>query len=198
MRKIWIICILALLNAAAVGSAAEDDMVLIQPREASQPLNLTSSVAHNSAPTTDATSISSYIRMSGLILVVIGCCVGGVVLYFKRRSSAAASGKQSARLCIQERLSFGPNREFILLKACDRILVVAAQNGQAVLLTDMASEEAAPAVPASPIARQNEDTPLTYESMLVRATHKLDSARPRTPAPQTQIQSWPDLEGVLR
>jgi flagellar biogenesis protein FliO len=97
-------------------------------------------------------------------------------------------------LSIQERLSFGPNREFILLKACDRILVVAAQNGQAVLLTDMASEEPASSAPAVQLA---EESPLTYETVLSRATRRLDTARaPATTAPQAQ--SWPELEGVMR
>lgn len=202
MKKIGILSVFfVLLSFAVTASAADDEMVLIQHKDSSQPLNLNSTPARASAQmTNDATATSSMIRMSGLFLIALGCGVGGAVLYFRRRSATTASTKQSPRLSIQERLSFGPNREFILLKACDRVLVLAAQNGQMVLLTDMASEEPLSSAPAHASSAVSEEVPLTYESVLTRATRRLDKTRPATPAaPQTQ--SWPELaelNGVMR
>src|SRR6185295_8991734 len=124
MKKIWISSFFAVLTVFGPASfAADEDMVLVQRKGANEPLNLTGASGHNTQANNDSTA--SAIRISGLILVALGCCIGGVVLYFKRRSAAKSGTKPSARLSIQERLSFGPNREFILLKACDRILVVA-------------------------------------------------------------------------
>lgn len=216
MLKVPQFCALALaaLALSVTGAnAMEDDMVLNRKGDAaSQQLNLNAAAASKNAPQ-DALSSqsSSNVRLAGLFFVLFGACGGAAVLYYKRRRGTAVSAGATPKLSIVERLPFGPNREFVLLKACDRLLVVAAHGNQIVCLTDMATDLAPVAAAAeAPVQDFNEKAPLSYESLFSqvrkRAAGEVSAAPvvPTAPAAHArakapvapQEDAWPDLEGA--
>jgi len=229
MLKVSKICALTLISFLALIAQplfAQDteDMVLNRKGEANPRIDLsapTNSGMNASRAESLALQSSSNIRLAGLLFVLLGACGGATVLYYKRRrGTSSASG--SPRLNIVERLPFGPNREFVLLKACDRMLVVAAHGNQIVCLTDMATDLAP--VTAAPMAMseapgQAQDfgdaAPLSYESLFsqvrrraagdvtppARAKAPAAAAKPAKAAPvpvtvAAQENDWPEIEGA--
>ncbi len=228
MLKVSKICALALISFFALNTQplfAQDaeDMVLNRKGEANARIDLSVPTTHSGMNASRAESLalqsSSNIRLAGLLLVLLGACGGATVLYYKRRrGTSSATG--SPRLNIVERLPFGPNREFVLLKACDRMLVVAAHGNQIVCLTDMATDLAPVTAASMPHMMEatgqaqdySDAAPLSYESLFSQVRRRASGdvtppARAKAPAQMAktapvpvqvaaQENDWPEIEGA--
>ena len=154
---------------------AEEDVMVLGRGEKAFNLGKKSTAQKEEAPAAEAPATSSSLRVLGVWLVLGGVIAGAVTLYYRRRTSQILTGGKNHNMTLIERLSLGHQREILLLKACDRLLVVACQGGQVTLLSDMPAEESpaqpfpnltapqaepqgfqvpAPAAPAAPVHSQ--------------------------------------------
>lgn len=97
--------------------------------------------ATQSAAVSEAGNGSS-LRLMGLWLLLFGAGAGTLVLWYRKRYGMALPGiKPSKKLQIIERIALGHRREVVLIRACDRLLVVASHADQTSLLSDLASDD---------------------------------------------------------
>lgn len=122
----------------------------------------------------------------GLVLCVVGLLGGGFLLTRRLKTGAGGSGRDTARLELLERLKLGPRRELLLVRAGNRVLVLADFGQQPRLVANMAKDALEPEDTAQPVF-----DPLSIVEQ-ARAT-------PRTAAVQSDKEEevdfvdWPSL-----
>lgn len=100
-----------------------------------------SNTTPQTAMASDAGNGSS-LRLMGLWLVLFGAGAGTLVLWYRKRNGMGIPGvKPTKKLQIVERIALGHRREVVLIRACDRLLVVASHADQTSLLSDLAADD---------------------------------------------------------
>ena len=143
IKKIRICCaLLALISTTpGVWSSDGDEMVLSKSADGDNKLKFNANEPKPAnAAVAEPQSTSSSLRVVGFWLVLLGLGGGAFVFLKRRQNLSSIGGKQEARLAVLERLPLGAHRELLLVKACDRLLVVASQGNQMSLLSDLPSE----------------------------------------------------------
>lgn len=152
MRKInkdyLAMLLLAALCLSPISVLADEDMVL--SRDAAGKQQETVSAPAQSTP---ASSSLSSLRVVGVWLLVLGAGGAGLVYASRRRRQALLFGKKESRLTVVERVALGGHRELLLIKACDRLLVVASQPDGMTLLSDLPNDTS-PSLPFSNLLNQ--------------------------------------------
>jgi flagellar biogenesis protein FliO len=189
------------LPLSAAVSAADADAMVLQHDSDNNKLGFSDLHGGGKALTAeDASSSSASLKVVGFWLLLLGAAAGAVILFYKRRPAfrGAQKGKQ---LAVLERLSVGPQRELMLLKACDRLLVVGCQGNQITLLSDLPAEESPSQPFNSVLAQQPTPTPTPEEHAgawagLVEKLRPQHREQVRTPAAVSAAYDWPDEEKV--
>jgi len=188
MLKFQKIAVTVVILGAVSGSTAiaADDMVLGDRASSGTKLNLTESGTRAEAVPDNTGSAS--LRVAGFLLLLIGVGGGALVLVYKRRNAVIISKKAGTKLEILERLPLGGQRECVLMKACDRLLVVGMHAGQFTLLSDMATEDS----PTQPFARMASVPAASHavtDSVSIPDTRAVRSA-------MAAAYQWPESENV--
>jgi flagellar biogenesis protein FliO len=143
MDKIKKILLLAVLCALCTSAPADEDTsdMVLSPRAAAAPAT---PAEIKPAPNQMASSL----RVTGVWLVILGIGAGGLTYMAKKRNAKGSGPGNQKRLEVMERISLGGQRELLLVKVCDRLLVVAAQSNQMTLLSDLPTD-VSPSLPFS-------------------------------------------------
>jgi len=134
MAKIKKFLLLAIFSALYTCAFASDgnDMVLSAQSSANP-----EEVAE-ATPSPDQMAAS--LRVTGVWLLLLGLGAGGLTYVARKRAARGSLPGNQRRLEVIERVSLGGQRELLLVKACDRLLVVAAQANQTTLLSDLPTD----------------------------------------------------------
>ena len=182
-----LIATLALIAAQSVASAEED--VILQRKE-DRKLEFTGPTSHEAIVETAVQSTGSSLRVAGLWLVLIGAGAGGLVLLRRKKLMAEGVLGKSSKLTMVERLSVGANREVLLIKACDRMLVIGVMANQMSILSDLPTDDSPSQQPfqvASATPPQKSDEQQVASRQAFRA-FEAQVAEP--------VMGWPELETV--
>jgi len=159
LRKIHVrgaFLLLLALTAGACFSMEESEMVLQRGTDGKSLRFDTPASREQPAVLSSSTDTASALRVAGLWLVLIGG-VGGALAYLRKRQKfGGAAGAATARMTLIERLPLGANRELLLVKACDRLLVISSLANQMSLLSDLPSEESV-SQPFSVVLKNHEE-----------------------------------------
>lgn len=162
-----------------------------------------SSTTAQPAASSDAGNGSS-LRLMGLWLVLFGAGAGTLILWYRKRNGMGIPGvKPTKKLQIVERIALGHRREVVLIRACDRLLVVASHADQTSLLSDLAADDVEAATPAAFDNVYNAQGMQAANERLLRAEAQMRSnvnttvtaniqqkAKVNAPVPQP----WPEME----
>ena len=129
-------------------------------------------VSTNKKPIAEAiTSGTDTVRTAGTILFVIGMATATALWFRHMRKEKLRKGPAAASLEVVGRLSLGPRREIILVRAGDQVLVLGSANNDLKLLT---------ALPQAPAADDDLD-PATFDKFYRKYTGE-KSAKQAAPA----------------
>lgn len=151
--------LLALLfMSPLVWSSDGEEMVLSRGTGDASKLkfNVSESNKPDASVAVEQPSMGSSLRVVGLWLVLLGLGGGAFVFLKRRQRMSVVGGKSEVRLTLLERLPLGAHRELLLIKACDRLLVVSSQGNQMSLLSDLPSENS-PSLPFAGIMEAQEE-----------------------------------------
>ena len=134
------------------------------------------------------------LRLMGLWLLLFGAGAGTLVLWYRKRHGLAFPGltpKPTRKLQIIERIALGHRREVVLIKACDRLLVVASHADQTSLLSDLAADDVGVALPE--FENVTDSVKITNDRLLrAEAQMRTQVQKPKVAAPVPQ--PWPEME----
>jgi flagellar biogenesis protein FliO len=197
-NPINILLFTVLLAGSNLARAEEggDDMVL-SPR--GKPAQAKAADAANPADSTD--KMAGSLRVTGMWLVLLGLG-SGALMYIARKRGVKPSGAASEkRLEVVERISLGGQRELLLVKVCDRMLVVASQANQMTLLSDLPTDTS-PTQPFAAYTGELDSTPNALQNRIsqeygVDMQERIAVANVTAPAAVSSNQtkatmSWPD------
>jgi len=172
-----------ILLAAQVCAQDKSDMIL-QRGSDGKALRFESAAKPEtaSAATTDT---ASSLRMAGIWLVLIGAAGAGMVYMRKRQKLIGGTTIPTTRLAVLERLPIGPSRELLLIKACDRILVVSSLANQMSLLSDLPCEESVSQPFAGVLKSRNDEAPTSSRELR------------QSPAPRVHFAINPEIQSPL-
>lgn len=214
IRKIRAVGVAMLLSLPAVSVSAMDDSEMILQRD-KKGLRFETAPAKEQTTAAAATpDTASALRVAGLWLVLIGAAGAALVYVKKRQKLTAAQSALVARMSLIERLPLGPNRELLLVKACDRLLVVSSLANQMSLLSDLPTEESA-SQPFAGVLKDREqkvdvstrelrEAPPARVALENHLKAQIEAARqprePRRRAPQgppvAAVPAWPEMENA--
>jgi len=143
VKTVLLALLLVVLAIARPASAMDSDYVVQQGTDGKKSFSVAAE-KKGAASTVPADSVGSSLRIAGLWLVLLGIGSAAFVCIRRRQKMGSVAKGAAARLSVVERLSLGTKGELLLVRACDRLLVVAAQGNQLTLLTDFAATEEPP------------------------------------------------------
>lgn len=215
-RALAVLPLLALLAGSA--AAMDDSDMVLQRGTDGKSLRFDATGSKEQPALRASTDTASALRIAGLWLVLIGGAGGALVYLRKRQKLGGAATAAAARMTLIERLPLGPNRELLLVKACDRLLVVSSLANQMSLLSDLPSEESASQPFASVLQHRAENAEAStrelreapparvqlqkqFQSQLPRQIQTaMQSREPRRVAPHSPpaaaVSAWPDMENA--
>ena len=204
IRRTVLIAVAPVIFVLAGAAAAMDSQDMVLQRSADGKKLLFNGTAEKSLATsavpTDSTGAS--LRVAGVWLVLLGLGSALFVFVRRRRKQGSTRNGGAARLNIVERLSLGAKGEVLLIKACDRLLVVGAQGNQMMLLSDLPAEEQPHLAFADTLARRMPSTPAPAPATSVRELRRavpeaFYRPEPRaTPAPAYAAPAAPAASAV--
>jgi len=225
IRKIRVVAASLLLALLAGSTMGMEDSEMILQRDG-KALRFESTATKEQPAPSAPSDTASALRVAGIWLVLLGAVGGALVYLRKKQKLGAAVAGTSARLTLVERLPLGPNRELLLVKACDRLLVVSSLANQMSLLSDLPTEDSASqpfaavlktreqkaetssrelreAPPARVQLQQQFEAALQQTEMSALPQQIKAAIQPREPRrmappapPVAAVPAWPDMENV--
>ena len=209
MRTFSCILVLAAAAVAARSSAADSsDFVLRKNVDGTHEfmMNAASDKSIESKPnpvsiSQDSVTNASYLRAAGFLLVSAGI---GMLMIWRHNKNANAPTGDGRKMQVIERLALGARRELILVRACDRMLVIGSQANQMVLISDLAVDSETPVVefsqPLQPKPPAPEFDPEEEKSVLMRSLKVPDTKKPADTVAislEARRKDWPELQEAL-
>lgn len=222
IRKIRWVAASLLLPLLASSAIAMDDSEMILQREG-KALRFESNSTKEQPVLSTPSDTASALRVAGIWLVLLGAVGGALVYLRKKQKLGGVAAGTSARLTLVERLPLGPNRELLLVRACDRLLVVSSLANQMSLLSDLPTEDSASqpfagvlknreqkaetssrelreAPPARVQLQQQFEAALQQTGMPQQIKAAMQPREPRRMAPPAPpvaaVPAWPDMENA--
>ncbi len=191
MDKIKIILLSSLLTGFLCSGAAanEDDEMVLHRANTGAQVDATGSLGESVQPPSE--KVASSLRVTGAWLLLLGLGGGALIYISRRRNAKGCEAGSKARLAVVERVSLGAQRELLLVRACDRLLVVAAHNNQMSLLSDLPSESS----PSQPFPMMISETDIPMAPLENRVAKEYAAEISEKPAaPRTKgSKPWPNM-----
>ncbi len=191
-NKLLSLVILSLAFFSAEVRCEENEMILNRKPDGLKQFSMEPSTGDRISNETlsSAANTSSSLRSMGLWLIVLGLSAGAIILARKRQLQIKGVGS-SGRLNVVERVSLGTNREIMLIRACDRMLVVGANGAQMTLLSDLPTESSPYEQPFSSMVPHQDSPITTHKPVLTSFPSSMNAMSQQEPIPS--VESWPDM-----
>jgi flagellar biogenesis protein FliO len=198
-KSFWLSLTCAMAMFASAVRAEESDSILkAGDKPGKFEFDTKTSTKASAAPANTDAGTGQSLRLMGLWLLLFGAGAGTLVLWYRKQKGLTLNGKPSKKLEIVERLALGQRREIIVLKACDRVLIVASHADQTTLLSDLAGEGVDPAPFGQVYTREGlQDNVSKVNDRVLRAEAEVRANVANAKPKATAIaQPWPELESA--
>jgi flagellar biogenesis protein FliO len=201
--------ILLLLSLSLLpAGAAEDTGMVLSHGGKNRKLDLSEELpASQAVSASSASPNAAFLRTAGMALLLLAAVAGAATWVYKRQGMKGLGGAKAQKLALVERLSLGPQRELLLVKAGGKLLVVGSQANQLSLLTELPTEESQAVPFREMLARRTEPATTSQERAALTSRSRSSAGEPEpvtrdtvVAAPTAQAvnaaYAWPEVENV--